>query len=268
MLLCSTAAPRPVVTLDRVRPALADRGDRPLCILDIAMPRDVDPAVGQLDNVFLYNLDDLQAVVSANLERRRDEVPTAEELIAARSSGIWEWFAGLAAVPVLTQMRGEMERCASARSRSALRQLDHLAPADRAVVEELSRVTDEQVLTRADGAIARRGGERPRAGHRRRRRAISSVSTTDRRPTRESDRDHHHDPAKERRVPSALVTGGRRIHRLARRGDISLARLGVDVLDNLSSGARRESRPACALSRARHSLGRSGATGVGRHRST
>ena len=61
------------------------RGDRPLCILDIALPRDVDPAVGELGNVFLYNLDDLQAVVSANLERRRAELPTAEQLIARRS---------------------------------------------------------------------------------------------------------------------------------------------------------------------------------------
>ena len=83
VLVCSTAAPRPVVFVEHVRPALAARGDRPLCILDIALPRDVDPAVGKLDNVFLYNLDDLQAVVSANLERRRAELPTAEQLIAS-----------------------------------------------------------------------------------------------------------------------------------------------------------------------------------------
>ena len=78
VLVCSTAAPRAVVFAEHVRPALGARGDRPLCILDIALPRDVDPSVGELDNVFLYNLDDLQAVVSANLERRRAELPTAE----------------------------------------------------------------------------------------------------------------------------------------------------------------------------------------------
>src|SRR5678809_1787458 len=79
-MVCSTASPRPIVFADHVRPALDARGDRPLCILDIALPRDVDPAVGDLDKVFLYNLDDLQAVVSSNLARRRAEVPTAEEL--------------------------------------------------------------------------------------------------------------------------------------------------------------------------------------------
>src|SRR6185295_15222161 len=56
VLVCSTAAPHTVVGVDHVRPALDTRGDRPLCILDIALPRDVDPSVGRLDNVFLYNL--------------------------------------------------------------------------------------------------------------------------------------------------------------------------------------------------------------------
>jgi len=139
VLLCSTASPRPVVTLDHVRPALAGRRDRPLCILDIAMPRDVEANVGSLDNVFLYDLDDLRAVVTTNLERRREEVPTAEELIATEVERYWEWYTGLAAVPVLTQFRGEMDRVREREVASALRQLDHLSPADRAVVEQLSR---------------------------------------------------------------------------------------------------------------------------------
>jgi len=139
LLLCSTASPRPVVTLDRVRPAVTGRRDRPLCILDIAVPRDVEPNVGTLDNVFLYDLDDLRAVVTTNVERRRDELPTAEELIAGEVDRYWEWFAGLAAVPVLTSFRGEMDRLREREVATALRRLDHLTPADRAVVEQLSR---------------------------------------------------------------------------------------------------------------------------------
>jgi len=139
VLLCSTSAPRPVVTLERVGPAITGRRDRPLCILDIAVPRDVDPSVGTLDNVFLYDLDDLRAVVTTNVERRRAEVPTAEELIAKEVERYWEWFAGLSTVPVLTHFRGEMDRLREREVATALRQLDHLAPADRAVVEQLSR---------------------------------------------------------------------------------------------------------------------------------
>src|SRR5205823_4039900 len=111
----------------------------PLCILDIAVPRDVEPNVGTLDNVFLYDVDDLRAVVTTSVERRRDELPTAEELIAGEVDRYWEWFAGLAAVPVLTSFRGEMDRLREREVATALRRLDHLTPADRAVVEQLSR---------------------------------------------------------------------------------------------------------------------------------
>ena len=139
VLVCSTAAPHAIVGAEQVRPALATRGDRPLCILDIAMPRDVEPAVGELANVFLYNLDDLQAVVSSNLERRRREVPTAEELIDAEVGKYWDWLAGLAAVPALTEMRGRMDELRERELAEALRRLSALSPADRAVVEEFSR---------------------------------------------------------------------------------------------------------------------------------
>jgi glutamyl-tRNA reductase len=162
LLLCSTASPRPVVTLARVRSALAQRGDQPLCILDIAMPRDVEPDVRGLDNVFLYDLDDLQAVVTANLERRRAEVPGAEELIAGEVERYWQWLAGLAAVPVLTEVRGEMDRLREQELEDALRKLGRLTPDERAVVEQLSRSLMNKFLhgptVRLRAAAANGGG--------------------------------------------------------------------------------------------------------------
>jgi glutamyl-tRNA reductase len=146
VLVCSTAAPRAVVLVDHVRPALASRGDRPLCILDIALPRDVDPAVGKLANVFLYNLDDLQSVVTANIERRHAELPTAEELIGVEVGKYWDWVAGLAAVPVLTAMRERMEDLRTKELAEAMRRLQHLPPDERAVVEELSRTLMNKFL--------------------------------------------------------------------------------------------------------------------------
>ncbi|HTJ23146.1 MAG TPA: glutamyl-tRNA reductase [Gemmatimonadaceae bacterium] len=146
VLLCSTAAPRAIVFTEHVRPALAARGDRPLCILDIALPRDVDNAVGELDNVFLYNLDDLHAVVSSNIERRRADVPTAEDLIASETARYWDWLAGLAAVPVLTEMRAQMEAVRAREVAEALRRLPALPEAERAVVEELSRALMNKFL--------------------------------------------------------------------------------------------------------------------------
>ena len=139
LLVCSTSAPHPIVDVHHVRQAIVARGDRPLCILDSALPRDVEPAVGDLANVFLYNLDDLQAVVSSNLERRRAEVPTADELIASEAERYWEWVAGLAAVPVLKAIRSRIDAVRFDELSEALRRLEHLSPEERAVVEELSR---------------------------------------------------------------------------------------------------------------------------------
>jgi glutamyl-tRNA reductase len=139
LLLCSTASPHPVVSAERVREAVARRRDRPLCILDIATPRDVDPAVAMLDNVFLYDLDDLQAVVSANLARRHRELPAAEAVIGEEVEKFWQWVAGLAAVPVLTQFRGEMNRVRERELAAALKRLPDLTSAQRAAVEHLSQ---------------------------------------------------------------------------------------------------------------------------------
>ena len=139
LLLSSTAAPRAVVLPEHVRPALRARGDRPLCILDIAMPRDVHPDVRALDNVFLYDLDDLQAVVTANLERRRAELPSAEQVIAQEMEAFWTWLAGLAAVPVVAEMRGTMDRVREQELAQALRRLGPLTPEQQAALEHFSR---------------------------------------------------------------------------------------------------------------------------------
>ena len=146
VLLCSTAAPHAVVTPAHLDHGLASRGGRPLCILDIALPRDVDPAVGRLDNVFLYDLDDLRAVAAANLERRRAELPSAEQVIAAEVEKYWEWLAGLATVPVLTQFRGEMDRMRAAEVEPLLRRLAHLPPSDREAIEHFSRALMNKFL--------------------------------------------------------------------------------------------------------------------------
>jgi glutamyl-tRNA reductase len=139
VVLCSTAAPHPIVLVDHIKPSLKARGDRPLCVLDIALPRDVDAAVGQLDNVFLYNLDDLQAVIAASLERRRTDLPSAEQLISAETERFWEWLAGLEAVPVVTQFRAGMEQVRQRELAEAMKKLQGLTPEQQAVVEHFSR---------------------------------------------------------------------------------------------------------------------------------
>ena len=139
LLICSTASPVPVVTVARVRDSIEARGDRPLCVLDIALPRDVEVAVGDLDNVFLYDLDDLRAAAAANLEHREEDVPAAQEIIAAEVQKFWDWVAGLAAVPVVREFRDEMDRLRSAELATMLRRIGPLSPEQAEAIEQFSK---------------------------------------------------------------------------------------------------------------------------------
>ncbi|HEX4601185.1 MAG TPA: glutamyl-tRNA reductase [Gemmatimonadales bacterium] len=138
IVLCSTAAPHAVVTWQRVAPAIARRGGRPLCILDLAVPRDVEPAVGQLENVFLYDIDDLQAVAAQAAAERRHEIPAAERIVSEEVERFWVWYGGRGIVPVLTEFRDRLEAVRQAELERALRRLGHLAPDDRNQIEQFS----------------------------------------------------------------------------------------------------------------------------------
>jgi glutamyl-tRNA reductase len=146
VLLTSTSAPHAIVLPDHVRPALKARGGRPLCILDIALPRDVHPDVRDLDNVYLYDLDDLRAVVASNIERRKAELPSAEQVISEEVDAYWRWLAGLAAVPVVSAMRGTMDRVREHELQQAMRKLGDLSPEQRATLEHFSRALMNKFL--------------------------------------------------------------------------------------------------------------------------
>ena len=138
IVLCSTAAPHAVVTWDRVAPAVGRRRGRPLCILDLAVPRDVEPAVAQLENVFLYDIDDLQAVAAQAAAERRNEVPAAERIVSEEVERFWAWYGGRVVVPVLKDFRDRMDQVRAAELERALRRLAHLSPDDRAHIEHFS----------------------------------------------------------------------------------------------------------------------------------
>jgi glutamyl-tRNA reductase len=139
IVICSTAAPHPVLTRERLRQALPNGAARPLCIIDIALPRDVETAVGNEPNVFLYDIDDLQAIVSGNLDRRRAELPAAEQIVGAGVEDFWSWYSSLAVVPTIRALRDHGERVRQAEVERALRSLQHLSPDDQQAIDALTR---------------------------------------------------------------------------------------------------------------------------------
>lgn len=109
IVITSTAAGKPIVTREMVSQVMRVRRGRPVFIIDVAVPRDVEPEVGDLDDVFLYNIDDLQAVVAAAAEERDAEIAKVEAIIRAEVAKSMDWFRTLDAVPVITALRDKFE---------------------------------------------------------------------------------------------------------------------------------------------------------------
>jgi glutamyl-tRNA reductase len=93
ILISSTSAPTPIVTQERLAPLLHDRLDRPLFIIDIAVPRDVAPDVNEMEGVFLYDIDSLQSIAEQSLALRRTQMAAGEEIIAGHVDDFSGWFA-------------------------------------------------------------------------------------------------------------------------------------------------------------------------------
>jgi glutamyl-tRNA reductase len=146
IIASATSAPHAVITHELAERALGPGRRTPLLILDIALPRDVDREVGELPNVFLYDIDDLSQVVEGNLERRRSEIGVAELIITDGIREFWAWYRGRNVVPLIRQLRGYAEELREVETGRALRALQHLPPADRAVVENLTRQLLNKVL--------------------------------------------------------------------------------------------------------------------------
>lgn len=114
IVITSTGSSEPVITRKMVSAVHHARRGRPAFFIDMAVPRDIEPGVGDLDNVFLYNIDDLQSVVSAGAAGREAEIARVEEIIAEEVGEFLRWFRTLDAVPVITALRDKFEAIRSA----------------------------------------------------------------------------------------------------------------------------------------------------------
>ena len=162
IVVTSTAAPHAMITLEEFRRRMPAKLKSPLFIIDIAIPRDVDPGVGELPNVFLYTIDDLQHIVTANVERRKAELPKAESIIEDEVDKFWRWYSGLRAVPLIKRLRERAEDMRRAELERTLGRLDHLSKADVERVDRLTRDLLQKLLhqpTARMRAAAEDGGQ-------------------------------------------------------------------------------------------------------------
>ena len=143
------------------------RRNRPLFIIDIAVPRDVEPTAGEIEQVFLYNIDDLQATVRENLARRASEVARAETIVEEEVEKFGGWFRSRGAIPTVVALRERFETIMRPRRNRPLFIIDIAMPRDvEAAAGEIEQVflyniDDLQATVREN--LARRASEVARA---------------------------------------------------------------------------------------------------------
>lgn len=159
--ICSTEAPEFVVGPEAVGAAMERRPHRPLILIDIAVPRDVDPQVERIENVFLYDIDDLEVVCAANLLQRERELGKVEAIVEEEVARFERWFQTQEAVPTITLLRQHAERIREAELRRTMRRLRHLGEEERQALATLSAALVSKLLHHPIAALKAANGRSP-----------------------------------------------------------------------------------------------------------
>lgn len=146
LVVTCTSAPHFVLDAAQVARAAAQRSGRPMVVIDVGMPRDVDPDAAQVPNVRLFNLDDLEPVVAENAKAREGEVNAARAIIAEEVRAFEQWQARSEVVPLINSLRRRGDLVREQCLEQARRRLCHLAPEDAVAVERLADLIIKRLL--------------------------------------------------------------------------------------------------------------------------
>ncbi len=155
IVISSTASPEFILEPKDFQEALKRRGQAPVCVIDIAVPRDINPDVGLLDNVYLYNVDDLKRVVAQNLEARRKAVEEGLAIVERGMGQFGDWLRSLVAEPAIRSMAGELEAIRSREVEKTLSALPELTEKQREEIDRLSKRLVNNILQRPMSGLKR-----------------------------------------------------------------------------------------------------------------
>ncbi len=163
IVISSTGAPHFIIKRDDVKRVMARRKHRPMFFIDIAVPRDIEPGVNDLDNAYLYNVDDLQSVVDTNVKERRKEAEKAEGLVDAEVGTFEKWLVSLQVVPTIVQLRQSVEAMRAAELEKSLGRLQQLSEKDREQVAQLTQSLVNKIL-HSPLTVLKESSQTPEAG--------------------------------------------------------------------------------------------------------
>ncbi len=146
IVLCSTASPHAIVGVEELQTVLARRAASPLLLIDIAVPRDVDPRCGELPGVTLYDIDDLQSVVERNLSTRESEVPRAQELIEEEIHRFARWLGQLDTLPTVSALHRHADVLVEQVLAENAGRWESASPRDMVRIEAIARAVAKRLL--------------------------------------------------------------------------------------------------------------------------
>ena len=146
IVITATGAASPILTKAHVEAVMRRRRNRPLFIIDIALPRDVEAEAGEIEQVFLYNIDDLQATVRENLARRASEVARAEAIVREEVEKFAAWLRSRGAIPTVVALRQRFEEIRRAELERLEFKMSSLPPDARARIDEITHLIVEKLL--------------------------------------------------------------------------------------------------------------------------
>ncbi|KOY13876.1 glutamyl-tRNA reductase [Paenibacillus xylanivorans] len=147
IVISSTGAERYVLDATVVRESMKRRQSRPLFLIDIAVPRDIDPAIGELSNVFLYDIDDLEGIVESNLEMRKVEAAKIEKMIELEMEDYYQWLKTLGVRPVIRALQEKGASIHEETMDSLFNKLPELDEHQRKVIRRLTKSIVNQMTT-------------------------------------------------------------------------------------------------------------------------
>jgi len=160
IIISSTGAKKYVFTRQQVAEAMKHRKAKPLFMIDIAVPRDLDPSIAAIDNVFLYDIDDLEGIVESNLEQRRKEALKIETMIGEEMDSFQQWYKTLGVVPLIRALQTKASDIHQVTMESLTNKLPDLDEHELKVIRKLTKSIVNQMIQDPIMRIKEMAGEK------------------------------------------------------------------------------------------------------------
>ncbi|MDH4226747.1 MAG: glutamyl-tRNA reductase [Deltaproteobacteria bacterium] len=146
IVIASTGSPKFIIRPEDIEAAMRERRHKPMFFIDISVPRNIDPLVNNVDGAYVYDIDDLQGVVNANLKERHKEAEEAEKIIDHEITAFYRWVKSLDVVPTIIALRQKFDRIKRGELDKAFAELDTLSGKEREVVEAMAAAIVNKIL--------------------------------------------------------------------------------------------------------------------------